>query len=171
VDALPSLLGAPRLGAGLGFGQIGGVLPGEEVVAHVLDHPLDPRFVLRVGHPGRSVTNPRAWLYSSQPTVNLGLTELVWATTVLMLSGIRTLKTPPKNLHAASQPSMTAANVWENVNHTNMGREYTAVKINACTTRRRPQPESNSMPIRAKSIWHSTPGSPSTTGTVPPRPR
>ena len=55
-----------------------------------------------------------------------------------MLSGIRTLKTPPKNRHAASQPSMSASSVWENVNHTNMCREYTAVKINACTTRRRP---------------------------------
>ena len=53
------------------------------------------------------------------------------------------MKTPPKNRHAASQPSMTASNVWENVNHTNMCREYTAVKINACTTRRRPVSESN----------------------------
>jgi hypothetical protein len=32
---------------------------------------------------------------------------------------------------AAAQPSMSASNVWENVNHTNMCREYTAVKINA----------------------------------------
>jgi hypothetical protein len=88
-----------------------------------------------------------------------------------MLSGIRTLNTPPKNPQAASQPSMTAVNVWENVNHTNMCREYTAVKINACTTRRRPVTLSNSMPIRAKSIWRSTPGSPSTTGTVPARRR
>ena len=59
---------------------------------------------------------------------------------------------------------MSASRVWENVNHTNMCREYTAVKINACTTRRRPLTESVSMPIRAKSIWHSTPGSPSSDG-------
>jgi hypothetical protein len=64
---------------------------------------------------------------------------------------------------------MSASNVWENVNHANMCRENTAVKINACTTRDRPVTESVSMPIRAKSIWHSTPGSPSATGTVPPR--
>jgi hypothetical protein len=30
-----------------------------------------------------------------------------------MLSGITTLNTPPKNRHAASQPSITAASVWE----------------------------------------------------------
>jgi hypothetical protein len=42
---LPSHLGAPRLGAGLGVGQIGEVLPGEEVAPHVLHHPLDPRLI------------------------------------------------------------------------------------------------------------------------------
>jgi len=47
VDALAGLLGTPGLGAGLGVGQVGEVLPGEEVVAHVLDHPLDTRFVPR----------------------------------------------------------------------------------------------------------------------------
>ncbi|MDV6286761.1 hypothetical protein [Rhodococcus jostii] len=51
---------------------------------------------------------------------------------------MRTLKTPPKKVHAASQPAITAARVCEYVNHTNMCREYTAVKINACTLRRRP---------------------------------
>ena len=35
-----------------------------------------------------SVANPRAWAYSSQPTVNRGLTESAWATMVLMLSGL-----------------------------------------------------------------------------------
>ena len=40
-----------------------------------------------------------------------------------MLSGIRTLKTPWKNAHAASQPAMTATNVCEYVNQTNMCRE------------------------------------------------
>ena len=50
-----------------------------------------------------------------------------------------------------------------------MCREYTAVKINACTSRRRPVSGSGIKPIRAKSIWHSTPGSPSATRTVVPR--
>jgi len=31
VDALPGLLGTPRLGTGLGVGEIGEVLPGEEM--------------------------------------------------------------------------------------------------------------------------------------------
>ena len=47
VDALPGGVGAPRVGTGLGVGQIGEVLAGEEVAPHVLDHPLDTRFVLR----------------------------------------------------------------------------------------------------------------------------
>ena len=84
-----------------------------------------------------------------------------------ILSGMKTLKTPPKNAQAASQPSMTAVRVWENVNHTNMCREYTAVKINACTTRRRPVRRRTACPSgRSRSALH--PGSPSTTGTVPP---
>jgi hypothetical protein len=40
------------------------------------------------------------------------------------------------------------------------------VKINACTTRRRPAAGSLISPIRPKSSWHSTPGSPSATRTV-----
>ncbi|WP_415624453.1 hypothetical protein [Mycobacterium xenopi] len=84
-----------------------------------------------------------------------------------MLSGINTLKTPPKNCQAASQPATIASSVWLNVSHTNMCLEYTAVKISACTTRLRPDSASKILPIRPKSIWHSTPGSPSTTGTVP----
>jgi hypothetical protein len=82
------------------------------------------------------------------------------------LSGISTLNTPPKNSHAASQPAITAVNVWEYVNHTNMCRDRTAVKINACTRRRLPVSGSAMKPIWAKSIWHSTPGSPSATRTV-----
>jgi hypothetical protein len=37
-----------------------------------------------------------------------------------MLSGISTPNTAPKNPQAASQPSITAAKVWVNDNHTNM---------------------------------------------------
>ena len=77
-----------------------------------------------------------------------------------------TRNTPPKNRHAASQPATIASNVVANVSHTNICREYTAVKINACTTRRRPACESKINPIRAESTWHSSPGSPSATGTV-----
>ena len=76
------------------------------------------------------------------------------------------LEQPPKNAHAASHPAITASSVCENVSHTNMCREYTAVKINACATRRRPVAGSWTRPIRPKSIWHSTPGSPSATRTV-----
>ena len=50
------------------------------------------------------------------------------------------LEDPAEDRHAASHPSMTASNVWEIVNHTNMCRENTAVKISACTTRRRRVP-------------------------------
>ena len=45
------------------------------------------------------------------------------------------MNTPPKNSHAASQPAIIATNVWEYVNHTNMCRDTTAVKISACTRR------------------------------------
>ncbi len=48
------------------------------------------------------------------------------------------MNTPPKNAHAASHPAITASKVCENDSHTNMCREYTAVKINAWTVRRRP---------------------------------
>ncbi len=49
-------------------------------------------------------------------------------------------------------PHDAATRAWEKVNHTNMCREHTAVKINAWATRRRPEPESYTRPIRAKSI-------------------
>nr|WP_163762433.1 hypothetical protein [Mycolicibacter algericus] len=49
VDALPGLLGAPEFGMGLGVDQVGELLAGEEVAAHVLDHALDSGFVARVG--------------------------------------------------------------------------------------------------------------------------
>ncbi len=74
---------------------------------------------------------------------------------------MRTLNTPPKNSRAASQPAIIATNVWECVNHTNMCREMTALKINACTRRFFCVSASRMNPIWAKSICHSTPGSPS----------
>ena len=79
---------------------------------------------------------------------------------------MRTLNTPPKNPHAASHPAITAASVCENVNHTNMCREYTAVRISAWTLRRRPDSASSRYPMNPKSTCNSTPGTPSATRTV-----
>ena len=94
------------------------------------------------------------------------MTASALVTTGLRLSGISTLKQPPKKPQAASQPAITAVSVWAWVNHTNMCRLSTAVKISACTRRLFPVSGSRMNPIWAKSIWHSTPGSPSTTRTV-----
>ena len=63
------------------------------------------------------MAKPRACAYSNQPTVNRGFTTSAWATIGFMLSGTRTLNTPPKNRHAASQPATIASNVVANVNH------------------------------------------------------
>jgi hypothetical protein len=52
------------------------------------------------------------------------------------------------------------------LSHTKQWREYTAVKINAQHTRRRPVVESKIRPILPKSTCNSAPGSPSATGTV-----
>jgi hypothetical protein len=57
------------------------------------------------------------------------------------------LNTPPKNSQAASHPAINASRVWLNDRCTNMCREYTAVKIGACTFRRRPVTGSCSMPM------------------------
>lgn len=114
--------------------------------------------------------NQRDCAYSVHPTANVGFTGSASDTTGLRLSGIR-MNTPPKNSHAASHPEITAPRVWVNVTHTNMCRECTAVKISTCATRRRPATGSPRSPSRAKSIWHSTPGSPSATRTVAPCPR
>ncbi len=85
-----------------------------------------------------------------------------------MLSGMTTLNTPPKNAHAASHPAITVAVVCVKLSHTKVCLEYTAVKINAWHTRRRPVSGSGIKPIFPKSIWTSTPGSPSATRTVVP---
>lgn len=61
--------------------------------------------------------------------LNRGLTASAALTTALRLSGPSTLYTPPKYAHAASQPAIAAVSVWEYVNHTNMCRDRTAVKI------------------------------------------
>ncbi len=55
------------------------------------------------------------------------------------------------------------------LNHTKQCLENTAVKISACTTRRRADSASAIKPILPKSTCNSTPGSPSATRTVVPR--
>jgi len=45
--------------------------------------------------------------------LNRGLTASAWVTTALRLSGIKTLKMPPKKSQAASQPAIIATRVWE----------------------------------------------------------
>jgi hypothetical protein len=52
VDAQTGFLCAPHLRPVLSISEVGEVFAGEEVVANVLDHPLDTGFVLRVGHSG-----------------------------------------------------------------------------------------------------------------------
>ena len=88
-----------------------------------------------------------------------------------MLSGMTVRNTPPKKAHAASQPSMTAWVVWVKLTHTKQCRLTQAVKIRAWAARVRSVTGSWSEPMRPKSIWHSSPGRPSATRTVGPRPR
>ena len=54
----------------------------------------------------------------------------------LVLSGIMTLKMPPKKSHAASHASIARAVVSSNVGYTNRHRDRTAVKIHARKRRR-----------------------------------
>ena len=72
-----------------------------------------------------------------------GFTASASATIGEALSEMITLNTPPKNAQAASHLAMNAASVWLNDKCTNMCREYSAVKISACTFRRRPVTGSN----------------------------
>jgi len=55
-----------------------------------------------------SMANPRDWAYSKNPALNLGATGSAACTIGFMLSGIRTLNTPPKKPQAASQPATTS---------------------------------------------------------------
>ncbi len=82
--------------------------------------------------------NPRAWEYSSQLRFHTGFTASALVTTGLRLSGTRILNTPPKNIHASSQPAITSSTVWENVRYAKQYRENTAVNTSARSSRRRP---------------------------------
>ena len=85
-----------------------------------------------------SVWNPRAWEYSSQLRFHTGFTASALVTTGFRLSGTRILNTPPKKIHASSQPAITSSTVWENVRYTKQYRENTAVNTSARSSRRRP---------------------------------
>jgi hypothetical protein len=63
--------------------------------------------------------------------------DIIGLLRTLKLSGMRTLNTPPKNAQADSHPAITSVRVCEYVRCTNMCRDRTAVKISACTLRRR----------------------------------
>ena len=55
---------------------------------------------------------PRSWAYSTKAWLKLG-SRLSASTTMLdMLSGMTTLKTPPKKAQAASKPETTTSVVW-----------------------------------------------------------
>lgn len=124
VHAQAGLLGAPQPGPVLGIGQIGEVLAGRRSCC-ARTSPSAPPSVCpaderpaRVGGetPGLGVFQPS----DGEP----GIDRIGMGDNGTHVAGrMRTLNTPPKNSHAASQPSITAARVWENVNHTNMCRE------------------------------------------------
>jgi hypothetical protein len=65
-----------------------------------------------------STTKPLAWAYSMNAWLNLGSSLSAVVTALDMLSGMTTLKTPPKNDQAASKPAMTVSAVWEKLSHT-----------------------------------------------------
>jgi hypothetical protein len=56
-----------------------------------------------------SITNPRHWAYSTKAWLKRGSSRSALVTTLAMLSGITTAKTPWKKTHAASKPAITAS--------------------------------------------------------------
>ena len=86
MDPHPGPLSAPRLGPGLGVGQVGEGLPGPEVAADVLHGPL------RAACLESSTRSHRHWLDDAvhspnQPGDSRGLTASASVTTALRLSG------------------------------------------------------------------------------------
>ncbi len=55
-----------------------------------------------------SITNPRVWAYSTNAWLSQGSIPAACSTIVFMLSGITTAS-PPKNIHAASNPAITSS--------------------------------------------------------------
>ena len=105
---MPGPFPAPHLGPPLGVGEIDERLPGEERVAHERHGPLHPWLVLRATHPGRIDVEAAAWAYSTNAWFNRGASGSASSTTADRLSGITVANTPPKNAHAASNPSITS---------------------------------------------------------------
>ena len=58
------------------------------------------------------MTKPRDCAYSKKMSLNRGAVFSASMTIDLMLSGMTTGKTPPKNPQAASKPLMTSSVVW-----------------------------------------------------------
>jgi hypothetical protein len=56
-----------------------------------------------------SMWKPRLWAYSRKARFSLGASGSAWSTIALVLSGMITLNTPPKNSQAASQASMAVS--------------------------------------------------------------
>ena len=81
--------------------------------------PLSVGFRTRAG----STRKPRAWAYSIKAWLNRGFMGSAHSTTVPMLSGTTTLKTPWKKAHAASKPLITVSVVWRKLSHTKQCRE------------------------------------------------
>ena len=73
-----------------------------------------------------SITNPRAWAYSTNAWFNRGSSASARSTIAFRLSGITVANTPPKNAHAASNPAITSPTVWRSVNHTKRAGDSTA---------------------------------------------
>jgi hypothetical protein len=59
-----------------------------------------------------SMRKPRSWAYSTKAWLKLGSRLSALTTMLDMLSGMTTLKTPPKKPQAASKPEMTTSVVW-----------------------------------------------------------
>src|SRR6266568_3694012 len=129
------------------------------VVADGRHRALDAGLVL--GAPDARVVSmrkPRAWAYSRKASTITGAMGSACATIALVLSGMRTLKTPPKKSHAASHAWMADSVVSWNIGRTKRCREWTAVKIHALKRRRLPNRSGSSSGIQPVSTCSSAPG-------------
>jgi hypothetical protein len=113
---------APLLGSALGVGEINEGLPGEERAPHEGHLALDSGFVLGRAHPGRIDEEPAGLGVLDEGLVETRLEGIAPSTIAFRLSGISVRKTPPKNLHAASHPAITASVDWRWVSHTKQCR-------------------------------------------------
>ena len=106
MDPLPGPPGAPRLRrARWASGRSMNVSPAKKLPR--TNCTIRSTRGLSVGWRTRagSTTNPRSWAYSANARLSRGSSGLALSTIAAMLSGMMTLKIPPKNAHAASQPA------------------------------------------------------------------